>query len=448
MKCGHLDNPAQKDYYTNGLTIEKLITMNKPSADRSRDQKAYEAPLANLLSKHLVYSEDSNNPTAFYSAQPDSIRCSKSVEDFKNGKIDDISLTTFLQTNQMKRFTSSNTMNADLIKKVWLDKKHPKLTMTEFEKSLFDKNFNNQFVVTQMVGALGAGIFLAPDAKKIALGEVVMLYAGEYSGDSSNNSWSDYFLHIDPTFDHERKSILLDIAIHPRVDNKVVGNLSRFIQHAPDEMEMATQVKDPDNIKSKVATASLQQRVGIYQGFPCLYLQAGRDINPGEQLTFSYGSEYFNLRGGCVVFNDKAKIIGTLKNNTLKRTCSAAEIKAMPKATRMNVKLFKAAFFKPLCTVPTIDFATQFTTSVIHALEVSTKMYANNEKIKQHLGEVMHVFTKADSGAEQYDILREQLNFRKFTTELMPLRKHLMSEMAVFREAFLKTKSQVKQPKV
>jgi hypothetical protein len=366
---------------------------------------------------------------AFYAVKPASIRCCPSVENFRaNTEMHTLVLDEFVKKNNLHEYTSSIKLTPEQLKDVWLDKTFQKHPATELEAELFDPNYTDQFVLVNMGEEMGQGLFLAPDAKKISAGTIVLMYSGEYC--LSGLKKRDYGLAIDPAFDHETHSVLIKPNISNSIDAALVGNLSRFIQGAPDQMELETaisskEITDQDNIASKVACANLQQRVLIYQGFPVLFLQAFRDINPGEILTFSYGMNYFNLRGGCKVYTDSGQIIGSLENNRLISCCSATEIAALTPANRLDFAIAKKILYTRLQQEARFDFRKQFILSTCHALSTSITML-NNTQHCAIIQRTLDNFKVENTIEKQYALLREFINTDFCKKELIFLRQHLI----------------------
>jgi hypothetical protein len=366
---------------------------------------------------------------AFYAVKPASIRCCPSVENFRaNTEIHSIALEEFVLKNNLHEYTSSIKMTPEQLKDVWLDKTFHKHPATELEAELFDPNYTDQFVLVNMGEEMGQGLFLAPDARKIAAGTIVLMYSGEYC--LSDCEKKDYGLIIDPSFDHETHCVLLKPKVRNSIDAASSRNLSRFIQGAPDQMELAEAISskeiiDQNNIASKVACANLQQRVVIYQGFPVLFLQAFRDINPGEILTFSYGMNYFNLRGGCKVYTVSGQIIGFLEKNRLISSCSATEIAALPPANRLDLVVAKKILYTRLNQEARFDFKMQFILSTCHALSTSIKMLSNTQHCAI-IKKTLDSFKAENIIEKQYALLRELINTDVCKKELIFLRRHLI----------------------
>ncbi len=408
--------------------------MQKETTAKYANAQANE--LAELFSKIAALETANKNPLdiadkdAFYSTKPADIRCSPSIEDFiAKNPTHSVPLQQFVKENRFEEYTTSLRVSSSDLIKAWGDKKFPKQTVSELEAELFDPHYTDRFVVVNMGEKMGHGLFLAHDAKPIKMGELVVCYSGSLS-ENETPLFSDYSITVDPSFKHEYHSVLINPNNLPSIDSAKVGNLSRFVQHAPDQMQMHKQLIDKDHMADKVATANLQIRVVIYQGFPVLCLQAFRDILPGEILSFSYGQEYFNLRGGCNVFNDFGQTIGTIDKNTLSPT-NKAVIDTSPKAKRLDQVKAKNIFFQPFNHEMKIDFNQQFSLCVTHSLSTAISMVSNTEQ-REFLIKTAAVFKGADTSEKKYQVLSEQLKSTLLKSQLPYLRNILMSHCLNF----------------
>lgn len=182
---------------------------------------------------------------------------------------------------------------------------------------------------------------------------------------------------------------------------------------------------DADNIADKICIANLQLRVIIYQGFPVLCLQAFRDIMPGEILTFSYGKEYFDLRGGCKVFNDLGVIIGKIEGNKISHTLPIAEINMMPKAKHCDLSTLKDILYRPFNSEMKSDFNLIFNWSICHTIETAISTPILPEQCN-YLKTVLNLFKEADTSTKKYGVLSVQMKSPILKTELRYLHKQLL----------------------
>lgn len=72
------------------------------------------------------------------------------------------------------------------------------------------------------------------------------------------------------------------------VDAKYYGNITRFINHAPDLEKDNEVLKSPPGLIANVLGA-----IYYFNGISVIVFVAKRDISPGEQLLVNYGDEYF-----------------------------------------------------------------------------------------------------------------------------------------------------------
>lgn len=343
---------------------------------------------------------------AFYAVQPLHIRTCDSLEHFhQDNQILTVPVDQFV-AQRYQRYCSSILLRESQLKSVWNDKTQPKRHVTELEQQLFDESYTDRFVVVNM-GDIGEGLFLAHDAQPIAMGSLVLMYAGEFDN-SIDDKFREYGIVLDPIFQHEKHSVLMHSFTLPWLDAERAGNLSRFIQHAPDQMDL-DKVEDPAEIKSKVAVANLQQRVVIYQGVPTVCLQAARDIQPGEILTFSYGQAYFQHAGSCQLVTDNGVFIGQLSKSTIEpREISDEKLKALPDAARLNPIAYKQKLMQPFQTAMVHDNAEQFTCNVRHVLTLASEMSSGDSKKKIDL--IRRVFDASKDIAQRYKIVQNSVD--------------------------------------
>lgn len=72
------------------------------------------------------------------------------------------------------------------------------------------------------------------------------------------------------------------------IDAKYYGNITRFINHAPDPEKENEMFKSPPGLIANVLSA-----IYYFNGISVIVFVAKRDILPGQQLLVNYGDEYF-----------------------------------------------------------------------------------------------------------------------------------------------------------
>ena len=91
------------------------------------------------------------------------------------------------------------------------------------------------------------------------------------------------------------------------IDSYIIGNLSRFINHASNK-SIETFCQRYFFPEGKLAKPNLSIHRGKYGGIELVYLKSTRQIKKHEQLLFSYGSDYWSDDASPFIF---------LKNNNM-----------------------------------------------------------------------------------------------------------------------------------
>lgn len=144
-------------------------------------------------------------------------------------------------------------------------------------------------VKKKLKGKLGFGIFLHPQAKPIAKGDVIAPYTGDvYLAPQNQGESSDYaFSLISDLLLTKEEQLKYDPEnrYHPRrlyaldLDAAKKGNFTRFINHSEKPNVEAELLRIPANFLGQKSA-----------GFEIIY-QAKKSIQPGEQLLISYEGE-------------------------------------------------------------------------------------------------------------------------------------------------------------
>lgn len=245
-------------------------------------------------------------------------------------------------------FSSTPNLSSERLVKFFCNKwnKPHCVSNPQIASCLTQENTNN-FIICKMSQGIGAGIFLAQDAKVIPMGSIVMLYAGALEVLPRNqNISSDYAMNFSLLLKMNICDILdedsLEVRVH--IDAEKIGNLSRFIQHAPLDVELKY-MRDSNGIKAKITTANLIQGVDWHLGFPVIYLLAARDICPGEQLLLSYGKDYWstffgnNSRINPYLFDVHGNIIASATASNEIQILQGAVLENLVDAPRIHMTL-------------------------------------------------------------------------------------------------------------
>ncbi|MCX7115417.1 MAG: SET domain-containing protein [Gammaproteobacteria bacterium] len=145
---------------------------------------------------------------------------------------------------------------------------------------------------------VGFGVFCKEDLKE---GEAIVIYTGIKK------------IHIDDrTYTFDNKFDCLNLC----TDARPCGNLSRFINHAPDDT-------DPIFLSSNLIAKNY-----FNHGIRLIVYTTTRDIAKGEQLLISYGSNFSGDPYG-VRFTKHNKVVYTDKENRHSKQLKFAQLKAM-----------------------------------------------------------------------------------------------------------------------
>lgn len=162
----------------------------------------------------------------------------------------------------------------------------------------------DSFIICEIHPEVGKGVFLAIDAKTIAKNTIIGIYSGEYLVKKPNHL-------IDNTYMMSLSGIAKKMSFKnaPGINAKEYGNITRFFQDLPAEEELTS---IPAKFLPAIATENLNALGAIYRGVPLLYFVTTRDIEPGEQIGFSYRGNYWikGRVGKRKIFNKKCEIIG------------------------------------------------------------------------------------------------------------------------------------------
>lgn len=171
-----------------------------------------------------------------------------------------------------------------------------KLHLRETEQKLDNHlaNLRQDLVICKLNETIGHGVFLAPDAKPINKNEIVAFYTGTYKNFAEREDVAEYAFDIPNHIIFANKINRME-ANFPSgfIDAKMYGNISRFFQDLPTAEEIQELYKIPTEEISNIATANIRGLLTYYHNIPVIYLLTTRDIQPGEQLGFSYGKGYW-----------------------------------------------------------------------------------------------------------------------------------------------------------
>lgn len=150
-------------------------------------------------------------------------------------------------------------------------------------------------MVVKINERVGCGAFLDPKANPIQENEIVTVYTGIYKNFEQRNECEDYAFDLPqhPIF-YSQNHAEKDGFNAGFIDAKNYGNISRFIQDLPTEDEIKELYKLRTRKLNTIATANIKGLLSYCNNVPVVYLVATREIQPGEQLGFSYGRGYWS----------------------------------------------------------------------------------------------------------------------------------------------------------
>lgn len=220
------------------------------------------------------------------------------------------------------RFTNGIVTTKKILKLIWSNTKYKSIKVPFLENMFFNEDHLKQFVICEMGGEMGKGLFLHPDAKALAPGTVVSIYEGELQlSNVFDNRSRCYDLTIVPFKLNECNSACQDIIDYDKnswiTNAKKVGGITRYMQHAPDQADLE-KMNDLDEIKNKVVTANMVCYMVAYDGVPVMYMQLLGKLQPGDGLYLNYGQNYFEAHSLTqYLFNRKHEIIGYIKDKVI-----------------------------------------------------------------------------------------------------------------------------------
>ncbi len=144
------------------------------------------------------------------------------------------------------------------------------------EKGDFLNDYEEPFEIRFVSNYIGHGVCATRDIKK---DEDVSVYCSEYGHEKSKQLAGYSF---------EK----LDNPLNLFIDARAYGNLTRFINHAPNEDEFDINSL-PEDAHDILLTANLKPEIFNYCGISFVIFRALRDIKAGETLFFDYSGKYW-----------------------------------------------------------------------------------------------------------------------------------------------------------
>jgi hypothetical protein len=181
----------------------------------------------------------------------------------------------------------------------------------------------DSLVICETGDQSGKGVFLSLDAKPIPTGTVVGVYAGHLYDACLDRRGDDSRYRVSAREEEHQLSIVKQLLLSPSIDGRAYGNITRYFQDLPEpptllQTSIVTKTGTASTelekkARNNIATANLFIWPGVYRGVPISFLATMTDIQPGDQLGWSYGGNFdFEKK---LVFNNAGKIIGYYKDN-------------------------------------------------------------------------------------------------------------------------------------
>jgi hypothetical protein len=241
------------------------------------------------------YAQDTQRYYIYFSCHPQKAATQLLSTVQINAMLKDIHREPFQYTN---RIILDQTLNwRDLSKKIDADTLFQARSAVQAEPNhqTYLDQCELRFINTQ----IGFGLFARKDIKK---GALIGQYCGQYN--SKTLQYSNYCYA-------PGKKCGYDLML----DAKYIGNMTRFINHAPDPSD--------NGIPSPYLTANVDAEIHRNYGAPRIMLIASRDIAAGEQLLSSYGTEYYAIPENNLYFK-KGAVITTSDQRRIKDTAAQA----------------------------------------------------------------------------------------------------------------------------
>jgi hypothetical protein len=297
----------------------------------------------------------------------------------------------------------------------------------------------NHLVVAPM-GELGKGLFLATDAKPICRGQTVLIYEGVL--DANNKKVSEQEILYKYNYDSHKADN--PIAEYYKNQDYAIyagerGGLARYLQCGLGDHELKEMSGLTDAEKKHLPTVNLGQEVVVYLGCPIIIFVALRDIEPGEQLTYSYGDGYWTNQKNIdrKIFDSTGHVIGEIKNNhitiaNMNRLCQLPNNKNMSESEKQQ--LIEKGLPQDQVIYP-FDFRKSFINNLKFSIQSYLNRNKNNLGIETFISTLLKAVTNetADQAYENVrKILDDQSSYRAFSDSITPLDKEISYHMSIY----------------
>ena len=159
----------------------------------------------------------------------------------------------------------------------------PQLDVSSYDSDLAQHGIRQNLAIIRINSGVGMGVFLKPDQKAIPKGTFIGLYAGDYviSSESEVHDTS-YLMGVAEANLTKQEVSQIEQSIPETqschfmidIDAKIRGNFTRLINHSTDS----------ENLETRFVKYKKTRQIALF---------TKKKINPGEQLLFSYGTDYW-----------------------------------------------------------------------------------------------------------------------------------------------------------
>jgi hypothetical protein len=159
----------------------------------------------------------------------------------------------------------------------------PQLAVSSYDSDLSQHGIRQNLAIIRINSEVGMGVFLKPDQKAIPKETFIGLYAGDYviSSESEVHDTSYLMGVVDANLTKQEVSQIEESMPEEQschymidIDAKIRGNFTRLINHSTDD----------DNLETRFVEYNKTRQIALF---------TKKKINPGEQLLFSYGTDYW-----------------------------------------------------------------------------------------------------------------------------------------------------------
>jgi hypothetical protein len=241
---------------------------------------------------------------AFYAKTPNKIKYATKPISKENNESIDITPDVLARLCELKQWTETL-----LIPSNYRKMKTPLTTPQEIEAKI-EERLNNPLdtlIVCEIDARVGKGIFLSPEADPIPYDTLIGIYAGEFRTSKQYKDCKDFTYCMSLLSLTDEK----EVTNAPYIDATYYGNLTRLFQDLPSQEEIDAVENLSTEMYNQIALENIKVLPALYHGFPVMYFVTTREINPSEQIGFSYRGEYWkDIIDRRRIFNKSGRLLG------------------------------------------------------------------------------------------------------------------------------------------